>query len=175
MKNLTIITFLALLSSFVLLVSCASENRQRADAIQFYRTHPQEFATFCNDKFPPELKYIQGKSMIKIDTLIVKGDSIPCKGVNPITGFSFYLDKVKAPDAKIINRNELKVDTFYVENTKRVEVLRNENNELSKKNAVLQSFLDESISQCKRYLWIIVVLGLLIFVYLIIRFKSKIF
>lgn len=72
MKNLTIIAFLALLSSFVLLVSCVSEKRKRANAVEFYRTHLQEFATHCNDKFPPELKYIQGKSLIKIDTLLVK-------------------------------------------------------------------------------------------------------
>lgn len=109
----------SLLLLALFLFSCGTQrNIDKAKAIAYQ--HPKEFAEFCATVYPVKEVFIKGKDSIINREVIIKGDSIECPKVNGI------VNKVKCPDAKIINRDIYRVDTLIKENTAKISDLTND-------------------------------------------------
>lgn len=159
MKNLSLI-----LIAFVF-VGCASLEKKTKKALAIAYENPVPFAVFCADKYPVQARFIPGKDSIIYRDVTIKGDSIPCppndKG---------EVVNVKCPDAKIVYRETLRVDTAFQVDSAKLTVIREENRALRNDIAVKSSTIEE-LKEDKRVLnrWIIglgavvLVLGLLIF------------
>lgn len=137
----------------LLLFSCGTQRKiDRAKAIAYQ--HPKEFAEFCATVYPVKEVFIKGKDSIINREVLIKGDSIECPKVNGV------IQKVKCPDAKIINRDVYRVDTFFVENTARIQDLAD------KKYKVEQELIEEKEKSLRR-LYTIIGLSVLLFVCII--------
>lgn len=113
-----------------------SEQLQRKRANDFFNSHPAEIAKRCADQFPPVIK--EGKTILKTDTLIQPGISIPCPPNEK--GDTIF---VKCPPSRIIRDTILRIDT--IENIARIYALQHESDSLT-----TESIKDkETIKQAK--------------------------
>jgi hypothetical protein len=96
----------------------------------FLNKHPEQLAQLCADKFPVKEFYRPGIPVIIRDT--IPGDSIPCPQpkLNLATG-KMIPGKVKCPDN--VNEKKIVVDTVYLEDQAKLQLLTNENLSLVKK------------------------------------------
>lgn len=92
--------------------SCTTERKVN----NWLKTHPKEASGICKERFPPIVKYLPGIPQHFRDTVITKGDSIPCpkdaKG---------KIVKVKCPDVKSVKDSIIRTDTIQYENTAKIE------------------------------------------------------
>lgn len=122
MKYLSIILALCLLG-------CSAE-KQRVKRVEKAKIvayqNPKDFAEFCGTTYPVKPIYIQGKDSIIERTITVKGDSIPCPKVEGQTKTVY----VKCPDAKVIYRDVVRIDTVVKESSSIKTELANKTQEL---------------------------------------------
>lgn len=103
-------------------------------AKRYFVDHPRQFAGLCGDYYKPQETTKPGKTIfLPGDTIIQKGDSIPCPDKpagqkEPI--------KVRCPDNKIIHDTVFRVDTVFRDNPGKTvaceEDLKISNNEIIK-------------------------------------------
>lgn len=115
-----------------MLAGCISEKRKRHRAEDYYRNNPNELALKCADQFVVQKEYVKGETVVQESVIYVPADSVVCPPSEKVV-------KVKCPDAKIITKNSVRVDTLKVENTAKVSALSFENNQLQVKYAVLDA------------------------------------
>jgi hypothetical protein len=121
--------------------------------------NPKSFAEFCLVNYPN--KYKLGKDSFIDRTIIVKGDSVPC----PINQTKIVY--VKCPDAKIIYKERIRIDT--IENLAQIQSYINEIDLLKGMNANLTGQLeaattlkDDAKSSSSKKTWWIVSMGILL-------------
>lgn len=110
------------LFSFIMLslflVSCATKPTEKEAAWNYVQTNPTEFAQWCNERFPNVItKVIPGTKETVIDTVLVKGDSIPCPTpTNPNA-------KIKVPDKMVTTASEkCTPDTIQIADTRDLQI-----------------------------------------------------
>lgn len=108
----------SLLLVVLILASCGTQKKIRK-AKEIAAKYPSEFASFCALYFPIVPTYILGKDSIIERTITVKGDSIPCPA--KVGEIPVY---VKCPDAKVVYRDILRVDTVIQESTAKLDNAR---------------------------------------------------
>jgi hypothetical protein len=131
--------------------------------LKFKSNNPVQFAKDCYDAFPIKETFIKGKDSIIERTLTVKGDSIPCpavQGSKPIY--------VKCPDAKVIYKDVIRVDTFKQVDT-RLQVI---NSDLIKQNNELKAKIEDVTKVASNRLWWVISLAILLLgaIYFIVRY-----
>ncbi len=144
--------FLVFFSLFLLVFSgCKTTERGARD---YFTRHPYQFADLSAQFFPPGTKYIPGDPILMPgDTVLVAGDSIPCPdkkegSMTPV--------KVKCPDSKFVHDTVMRVDTFYRENTAKIEAQAIELIAVNHEN----ERLNETIDDLKRHRWYIFLAGM---------------
>jgi hypothetical protein len=165
---------LLLLIVCVLLTGCASVNKQRFRAEQFYKEHPNELAEKCATNFPPTYK--EGKTItLPSDTVYVKGDSVKCPDIiNKTTGEVIKGGKAKCPDSKTIYVPQLRVDT--IESTATLAKVADLTYKLSEKSnelIITQDKLNDALKTAKNRLWYLIGLIIIIFGYVGIKTYLK--
>lgn len=115
------------------LFSCKTTERK---AKEYFVKNPRSFAGLCGDYYKPQEITKQGKTIfLPGDTIIQKGDSIPCPD-KPIG--SNQPVKVKCPDNKIIHDTMIRVDTIYRDNPGKLidceDRMRNKDIQITKLN-----------------------------------------
>lgn len=159
MKNLSLILIA------LVFAGCASLEKRTKKSLAMAYENPVPFAVFCADKYPVQARFIPGKDSIIYREVTVKGDSIPCPANE-----KGQLVNVKCPDAKILYKETLRVDTVFQVDSAKITVMREENRILRNDIAVKSSTIEE-LKEDKKVLkrWIIglgavvLVLGLMIF------------
>lgn len=138
--------------------SCSTLEKRIGKAKVLAYEHPNEFASFCADKFPVKENVIKGKDSIRTDTVVeekivrvpvvVKGDTV-------------YVE-AKCPKSNTVTRTVTRTDTVVKENTAKTIAMQLEmskmNNELVKERTLREGA--EKGSKSKN--WWMVGLGLLL-------------
>lgn len=161
MKNLILFVITA-----SLLVSCATEAKQRKKAKDFYLTHPTELAEFCMEEFPiPEIdrEVIPGDTIYKEKIIHVPGEEIECPEPTPENP----KPKVKCPDceSKIIEKTIRDTLKVTVKDTREIKVLTENNVILKQENEKLKDKLNKTKSTRNNLIWIVIffISGLAVF------------
>src|SRR5699024_8837596 len=107
----------------------------------------------CADKFPPKVEYRPGKTdtLISTDTLIIKGDSIPCPEVVDKETGETYTPYVKCPDVEQITKRYLRVDSLLQVSTAREEQYRLNAERLKIDFAVKDEQLKSETARANKY------------------------
>lgn len=109
-------TFKYLLLAFLLVMialvgsSCNSYKKQLGKFKLFAASYPAERDKLCAENYKSDTTYIKGTEIIKHDTAVVAGPSLPCPPAEP--GKTVY---VKCPDGKIITIYKDRVDTVQTD------------------------------------------------------------
>lgn len=92
----------------ILVSSCTTERKVK----NWLNNHPIKQAEWCSQKYPVKTEYVKGNEIVKHDTTLIAGDSIPCP--ETVKG---KIVKVKCPDNKMIYTTIHRTDTIIKENT----------------------------------------------------------
>lgn len=161
-----------ILAVTIVAAGCVSTKKQRERAHEFFREYPEELAELCADRFPPEIVYRPGETIIKREPVIVPGDSIPCPDiVNPDTGKT-ETPKVKCPDCKGEIIEIVRVDTMMVADKAREEQYRLEGERLRADLYDTTRDLEESRRKAKNRLNVIFVIIALVGVYVLGKIRG---
>lgn len=166
MKNKSIFILILLA-----LVSCNTVKKQQRKAEAFYNEHPEKLAKQCADNYPPDTVFKKGEEIIKTDTTLIKGDSIPCPPVVNEKGDTVFV-KVKCPDSKIIRDSIFTTDTLVMVNTAIVEYYRFQNDSLNKELLKSNTQRDSAKETAANRLWIIIGLSVVIAASVFLKIKN---
>lgn len=125
---------------------------------KYKRNHPEVLAKDCAEKFPPVIRFLPGKTdTIPGDTIIVKGDSIPCPDGT----------KIKQPDKSVICPPSFtRVDTITVTDSALLYLLYANINRL-KADSINKSITiinqEKEIKKIKKQKIIITISGVILF------------
>lgn len=138
------IVLFSLIMLLLFLVSCATKPAEKEVAWNYVQTNPTEFAKWCKERFPNVItKVIPGKKEMVIDTVLVKGDSIPCPTpTNPNA-------KIKVPDKVVTTASEkCTPDTIQIADTRDVQIA---NDKLKKAEENTEYWLNSYNQQVDQY------------------------
>lgn len=145
--------FVIFLSIIILLFTGCKTTEPKAR--DYFTKHPDKFADLAGQYFAPVTTYVTGESILTPgDTVLIPGDSIPCPEQKqgekqPV--------KIKCPESKIIHATLHQVDTFFVENTAKVQALSLEIKRMNTDNGQIIAANDD----LKHQRWYIFLFGLL--------------
>lgn len=167
MKNLILTALLSLT-----LWGCITEKKQRFNAEQFYRQHPEELALNCSEKFPVKTEYLKGEEVTTVDTVFMQNIVMDCPTVYDTVTHTSYTPKVICPEQKVITIEKKTVNTLVKENTAKVEAYRLSAETLKQNLAISESkglFLQKKM---KERFWFIIALCILLLISVTINIKS---
>lgn len=151
--------------SIVLLMSCASQKKK---ANQYFDSNRGELAEKCQKEFPNDtIKIIKGETKTITDTITIQGVIIPCP--EPTTENPKPV--VKCPDSKTITITKERTDTILITDMQKIKSLEHNLKEAINKYQEQEKKLNNCNSKKDTYLWIIIILGLavILYIYLIAR------
>lgn len=135
MKKIIYLLLLVIVTS-----SCATKLKQQVRAHNYFNKYPNELAEICAIKYPPEVKYVQGKPVL------VQGKPIVTRDTVQITVDCPDGTKVKAdcpPNETSFQTDTITIrDTAYVANTALI-------NTLTYTISALQGKVDSQVSDIK--------------------------
>lgn len=155
----------------LVLVGCTSTKKQQKKAEEFLNAHPEVEARRCAQNYPPDTTFIKGDTVLTYDTLVTKGDSIPCPPTVNESGDTVYV-KVKCPDSKTVTVYLDRVDTVVLMNTALVDYYRFRNDSLNKVVIKVTTQRDDAKDKAANRLWIIVALGIALAAGTFLRIKN---
>lgn len=156
----------------IMLLGCITEKKQRFNAEQFYKQHPEELANNCSEKFPVRTEYLKGKEITTVDTVVMQNIVMDCPTVYDTITHTSYTPKIVCPEQKVITIEKKTVNTLVKENTAKVEAYRLSAETLKQNLAVSESkgsFLENKV---KKEFFAIIALSVLLLLSLAFHLKK---
>lgn len=164
------------MKKFLLLIilfaaACNTVKKQQRNAEAFYRSYPEKLAKECAEKFPVDTIYKHGATIVKSDTITVKGDSISCPPYINAKGDTVFV-KVKCPDNKIIHDTIIRIDTIVKANTALAVYLGYQKDSLQNELIKVTTLKDIAEKHAKTRLWILIGICVLAVAGIILKLKK---
>lgn len=112
-------TILSLCGALIILSGCNTYQKQLKRSTGFFQANKVELAKLCESEFKPEtLRVSKTDTLITLDTVYAKQDSVPCP---PVKGKEVVF--VKCPPAQTVYKTLRLRDTVTVTDPKRETIL----------------------------------------------------
>lgn len=163
---LVLLAWCILIAFAILVSSCTTERKVK----RWMDNNGIKMSEWCSQKYPVKTEYLKGETIVKNDTTLIKGDSIPCP--ETIKG---KIVKVKCPDVATVYTTINRVDTVIKENTAKVAYYKGlydlETIEKIKTDEIL---IESNKTAKKRLNWIVFLSGTLT-IGVLMKFSKLIF
>lgn len=153
----------------LIVFGCASEQKLKKKATEYFQTHPTELAELCIEEFPtPDVIYIPGDTIVEYKSIIHPGVYLPCPDPTPENPNP----TVKCPDCKEIIKVITKTDTIRFKDLKDVQLYNGCRNDVDVLNGQINDFKDD-INDLEKsrnsWMWIAICLGVAVIIFVLVK------